>query len=49
MKQINLLKAPLKELHESVDLFHDKYYDEGLGLCRLVNVEVEQLTRLCKM
>ena len=50
IKQINLLKARLKELRQSVDHFHNKYYDEGLELCRLVGVEeVEQLTRLCKM
>ena len=49
IKQINLLKARLNELRESVDHFHDRYYDEGLELCRSVNVkEVEQLARLCK-
>ena len=49
IKQINLLKAGLNELRESVDHFHDRYYDEGLELCRSVNVkELEQLARLCK-
>ena len=49
IKQINLLKTRLNELRESVDDFHDQYYNEGLELCRLVGVEgVEHLARLCK-
>ena len=46
LKHINLLKAQLKELRESVDKFHDRYYDEALELAKSVKVE-EKYIRVC--
>ena len=46
MKQINLLKAQLRNLRKSVDEIHDQYYDQALQLASDVNVK-EKFVRTC--
>ena len=45
IKHINLLKAQLKMLHESVDKFHE-YYNEVLELAKSIDVK-EKYPRVC--
>ena len=48
LKQINLLKAQLKELRDSVDKIHDDYYDQALELAKNVKVK-EKFPRICSV
>jgi hypothetical protein len=46
LKQINLLKARMKNLRDSVDEIHEKYYNEVLELANSVKVK-EKVPRIC--
>ena len=48
LKQINLLKAQLKELRDSVDKIHGDYYDQALELAKNVKVN-EKFPRICNV
>ena len=48
LKQINLLKAQLKELRDSVDKIDGDYYDQALELAKNVKVK-EKLPRICNV
>lgn len=48
LKQINLLKAQLKKMRESVDKIHNQYYNEAVELAKAVDVS-EMLPRMCKV
>ena len=48
LKQINLLKAQLKELRDSVDKIHDDYYDQALELAKNVKVK-EKFAGICSV
>ena len=48
IKQINLLKARVKELRNTVDDIHNQYYNEALELANNVNVK-EKVPRICKV
>ena len=48
LKQINLLKAQLKELRDSVDKIHNDYYDQALELAKNVKVK-EKFPRICSV
>ena len=39
MKQINLLKAQLRNLRKTIDQIHNKYYDQVLQLAASVGVK----------
>ena len=46
LKQINLLKACMKNLRDSVDEIHEKYYNEVLELANSVKVNENHWPRL---
>jgi hypothetical protein len=46
LKQINLLKACMKNLHDSVNEIHEKYYNEVLELANSVKVK-EKFPQIC--
>ena len=48
MKQINLLKAQLRNLRKTVDQIHNKYYDQVLQLAASVGVK-EKLVWICSV
>ena len=48
LQQINLLKAQLKIMRETVDDLHDKYYSEAVELAKAVDVK-EKYPRICKV
>ena len=48
LKHIHLLKASMKDLRDSVNEYHDEYYDEVLEVAKNVKVS-KKYPRICKV